>query len=151
RMSPHRQFLVVRRPGHRPVDAGEMAAARLVPGPDGRRGVSGGVGHGVRAGCGCSRTPYPRGAFRAGRGHRCGCACAAIGPSCGFGHPPRCLPPMKDRPMRKLITLALRPLLSLVLLLLAGCGTTPYRPSASPCSENPGGRDCEIERYLILP
>ncbi|VTU24739.1 hypothetical protein SRS16CHR_03514 [Variovorax sp. SRS16] len=34
------------------------------------------------------------------------------------------------------------------LLILAGCGTTPYAPSPSPCSTDPGGRDCQIERYL---
>jgi hypothetical protein len=33
-------------------------------------------------------------------------------------------------------------------LMLAGCMTTPYVPSPSPCSTDPGGRDCEIERYL---
>ncbi|VTU32910.1 hypothetical protein [Variovorax sp. PBL-E5] len=34
------------------------------------------------------------------------------------------------------------------LLILAGCGTTPYVPSPSPCGTDPGGRDCQIERYL---
>ena len=49
RMAPDRQRPLVRGAGHRPVDAGELAAAGGVPGPDGGRGpgrVGGGGGHG---------------------------------------------------------------------------------------------------------
>ena len=47
RMPADRQFLVVRRPGDRPVDVGEPAAARLVPGPDLGRRILGRIAHSV--------------------------------------------------------------------------------------------------------
>ncbi|ENN88140.1 hypothetical protein RHSP_39340 [Rhizobium freirei PRF 81] len=45
RMAADRQFLFMRRPGDRTVDIGELAAIRLVPGPDLRRRVFGRTVH----------------------------------------------------------------------------------------------------------
>jgi hypothetical protein len=40
----------------------------------------------------------------------------------------------------------------IVLLALAACSGLPQREyAASPCSINPGGYECQIERYMTAP
>ena len=49
--------------------------------------------------------------------------------------------------MRKALASAL-----LILCGLAGCSAVPTdRGPASPCATNPGGYDCQIERYQNAP
>src|SRR5690349_11051278 len=45
RVLPHGELLVMRRTGDRTVNAGELAAAGLLPGPDRRENIAVGVGH----------------------------------------------------------------------------------------------------------